>query len=96
MDISTTAWVIGAIVWFALLAYILWILGPVWKDRLVRCPETGGVTLVGLQRVITPQGQNIRVVRCALWPGKRECSRACAASCTELSHGPRAGVTRFA
>ncbi|HXG52779.1 MAG TPA: hypothetical protein VNN77_15385 [candidate division Zixibacteria bacterium] len=60
--------------------------------RLTRCPETGGITVVGLEQDGEPSSEgavNLRVQSCRLWPGRKNCERGCVASCSRTwgSHG---------
>lgn len=88
MDYSTAAWAIGAIAWVAILVYLFWMVGPVWKDKLVMCPETGGVTLVGVRHVAhAGKAPGIEVERCALWPNQQGCARGCLARYRETPRG---------
>jgi hypothetical protein len=60
-------------------AFIVWqIILRVSKDRLMRCPETGAITLVGVECVATRDGDVKPVVcNCALWPEKAGCAQRC-------------------
>lgn len=78
-EFAIVVWTVGIIAWGAFALYVIWIARGVWNDRLVRCPETGAVTLVGVEYVSLPAGSApvLTVRRCGLWPAKAGCSHAC-------------------
>jgi hypothetical protein len=58
------------------------------KDRFMRCPETGAITLVGVDCVASQDGGSKPVVcRCALWPEKAGCAQRCLERYEESSAG---------
>lgn len=92
METSTIAWLIGAAVWLSVMTYVLWTIGPVWRDRLTRCPETGSMTLVGFERVGGP-APGCRITRCGLWPAQRNCARGCAWQIAACKAPPRSSAS---
>jgi hypothetical protein len=52
------------------------------KRRLMRCPESGGITMVDIQPTdllghSTQGGPRLRVRQCRLWPERKDCGRGC-------------------
>ena len=50
--------------------------------RLMRCPESGGITMVDIQQTdllghSTQAGPRLRVRQCRLWPERKDCGRGC-------------------
>lgn len=78
---GVAVWAAGIAAWVVFVAYVIWISRQVWKDRLVRCPETGAVALVGVDHVSAGDGSAPRLVvrRCGLWPSRAGCARGCLA-----------------
>jgi len=93
-DFATVGWAMATAIWVAVAVYAYWLVGLVWKDSLMRCPETGSITLVGIEpasrRAGTAPGVIVR--RCGLWPGKIDCARGCLARFGEISPGYRVNV----
>ena len=81
MDFATVVWAVGIAAWLAFFLYVFWIARQVWKDRLMRCPETGAITLVGVEYASPGNGNapKLTVQRCGLWPEKAGCARGCLA-----------------
>ncbi len=88
-DFATVGWMVGTAVLVALALYVYLIAWRVGKDRLMRCPETGSIALVGVERASRRAGKppEVKVQRCALWPGKMGCARGCLARYAETSPG---------
>lgn len=78
-DFATIAWAVGLAAWLVLTLYVVWIVRQIWKDRPMRCPETGSIILVGVERVSPGEGHapEPTVRRCRLWPDKMNCARGC-------------------
>jgi hypothetical protein len=90
MDYSTIGWILIALIWASIAAYVFWMIGPVWKDKLLRCPDTGAVALVGIRQVMRAgKAPAIEVDRCGLWPEKQGCDRGCLSQFGETSPGLR-------
>lgn len=88
-DFAIAVWAVGIAAWLAFALYVLWISRQVWKDRLMRCPETGAVTLVGVECASPDTGNapRLTVRRCRLWPEKADCARGCLARYGETPPG---------
>jgi hypothetical protein len=93
-DFATAGWTVGIAAWLALALYACWIAWRVWKDRLMRCPETGSITLVGIEPASRRAGKapEVKVQRCGLWPEKMDCARGCLARYGETSPGYRVNL----
>ena len=88
-DFAIAVWAVGIAAWLVFVLYVFWIARQVWKDRLMRCPETGSITLVGVE-FGSPRAGNapeLTVQRCGLWPEKLGCARGCLARYGETSPG---------
>lgn len=76
----------------------VWLVRLVWKARLLRCPETGGVALVDVASSPSRGPRYPEVRHCELWLGKRECARGCLARYAEALAGQpvsHAALRRF-
>lgn len=93
-DIATAGWMVGVVASLALALYVGWIAWRVGKNRLMRCPETGAVTLVGIEADSRHAGKTpaVKVERCALWPDEMGCARGCLARYDETSPGFRVNL----
>lgn len=90
MDFATIGWVVLIAVWLAVVLYLYWTIVDFWKERPMRCPETGAITLVAIKTVFRGgEAPQVTVRRCGLWPGKEDCGRGCLARCGETSPGWR-------
>ena len=89
--LETIVWitVIAAFVTFG--AWVIRLAGRFSSHRLMRCPETGAVTLVNVQEVARPGGKGtVPVVRrCELWPERKDCARSCLERYDETEPGFR-------
>jgi hypothetical protein len=79
LELDMVIWAVGIAVWVVFAAYVIWIARRVWKDRLMRCPETGTIALVGVDYEPPEPGGTPRLVvrRCGLWPSRAGCARRC-------------------
>jgi hypothetical protein len=87
-QLAEFTWILAAAIGVGLAAYALWLARWTGKSTLLRCPETGAVTLVDV-RPIGSDGHAPRldVSRCALWTETRECGRGCLARYGETGPG---------
>ena len=76
-DFATLGWTAGVVIWLAIALYVWWITWRVGKDRLMRCPETGSIALVGVESDTRASGKapGVKVQRCVLWPKKWAASK---------------------
>ena len=56
--------------------------------RLMRCPESGGITTVDIEQTdlmghSTQGGPRLRVSQCRLWPERKDCGRGCLSRCRQ-------------
>ena len=93
-DFAIAVWTVGVAAWLVFVLYAVWITRQVWKDRLMRCPDTGSITLVGIEYVSPRDGHapEFTVQRCGLWPEKKNCTRDCLARYAETSPGYRVNL----
>jgi hypothetical protein len=90
MDYSLAGWTIIVLIWLSIGVYVHWLIGPALKDKLMRCPETNAVTLVGVSHSARlGKGSRMEVERCGLWPEKEQCARGCLARYEETPNGLR-------
>lgn len=77
---APTIWLV-----LAISAYIK--LGRYRTTRLVRCPESRGVSLVDIEETTSadPTGArpHLRVKNCGLWPERGSCGRGCLIRCSQ-------------
>lgn len=81
-DFAVAIWAVGIAAWVVFVAYVIWVSRQVWKDRLVvRCPESGAITLIGVECVSLRAGSppQLAVKHCGLWPAKAGCNWGCLA-----------------
>lgn len=80
--------------WLALALYVCWIVRQVCKNTLMRCPETGAVTLVGIETASRSavRAPGVKVQRCGLWPNKKNCASGCLARYEETEPGYRVNL----
>jgi hypothetical protein len=69
-------------------ATIVWLIDRFSRDRIMRCPETGAVTIV---RVVEREGVPV-VQRCESWLQVRNCKQGCLARYAETGPGVRVNV----
>jgi hypothetical protein len=84
-DLLTAEWIVAAALFAALALYTLRLIAQASGDRLVRCPRTGGIALVGVLEVASRGGRDRQPVvhRCSLWPENHGCGQGCLARCRE-------------
>ena len=86
VDFAVAGWATTAFV--ALAVYAYWLAWRVCKDRLMRCPETDAITLVGVAPDSRRAGTSgVEVQRCRLWPDRANCARGCLARYGETAPG---------
>ena len=81
----TTLAAMGVMIgWGFLIVLALSLLERYRKRKLLKCPETGGVSLVDIEwdtpHPATPQatGKPVPTIKdCLLWPEKKGCSKGC-------------------
>ena len=95
MSIDTMAWEIAlaGVVAFAGLLY--WLIPVVWRGRIMRCPETGSVSVVQVAPAACRDGKapGLMVTRCDSWPQKKGCAQGCLARYGETASGWRVNLT---
>jgi hypothetical protein len=93
-DFSTAAWTMVIVAWVVIAGGMYWLFDLLSKDRLMRCPEMGSVTLVGAEYASQRAGDTpeLTVQRCGLWPEKAGCARGCLARYPETSPGYRVNL----
>lgn len=75
-------------IWVFLTIMALVKVGSYYRQRLLRCPDSGTVTLVELTESSNDSPgkhavTSYQVKNCQLWPGKKNCSRECLSRCSE-------------
>ena len=81
MTIASISFLLG---WFALITAASLSLQRYQKRKLLRCPETGGITLVDIEPIFgaaatrrIPRWPRVRVTDCMLWPKRISCPMGC-------------------
>jgi len=89
--LTMLGWIAAISAFVAFGAWVIWLTGRFSTDRLMRCPETGAVTLVGVDEVPRPEGKGTRPVvwRCELWPERKNCAQSCLLRYNETEPGFR-------
>jgi hypothetical protein len=76
-QIAVSAAMLALIVVVAFFVFrTLW---PMRNVLLKRCPETGGISFVGIERVLRGKEPAVEVRSCDLWPQRKDCARGCLA-----------------
>ena len=75
-------------VWVFLTILALVKVGSYSRQRLLRCPDSGAITLVELRERSNDSPHKkvaigYQIKSCQLWPGKKDCSRECLSRCHE-------------
>jgi len=95
VDLTSAAQVV-AIVALALVVvtYVHYVVMGASKNRLMRCPETGAVAFVSVERVLRNDGQapTLAVQSCEFWPKRQGCARGCLARYDETRSGYRVNL----
>ena len=94
MDFATVGWTVAIAAFLALALYVGWIVWRAQRDRLMRCPETGSITLVGIEPAARGDGKapGVEVQRCGLWPEKQDCDQGCLARHEETAPGHKVNL----
>lgn len=94
MGVETAAWMLGLAVMVGLVVLVYRMMSRIRNLRLMRCPETGSITIVRAERVASGDGQAqaLTVLRCGLWPERKNCDRGCLARYDETTSGYRVNL----
>lgn len=89
--LSMLGWIVAIVVLVAFGGWVMWLAARFSTDRLMRCPETGAVTLVGVREAARPAGKGTKPVvwRCELWPERKDCAQRCLVRYNETEPGFR-------
>ncbi|HEY7658742.1 MAG TPA: hypothetical protein VH881_17910 [Burkholderiales bacterium] len=89
--LATLGWIVAIAALVAAGAWVIWLAGRFSSDRLMRCPETGAITLVGIHEATQLDGKGTAPVvwRCELWPERKICARSCLVRYKETEPGFR-------
>jgi hypothetical protein len=94
MDFPILGWTVAIVALVVFAGWLYWLSALTSNGRLMRCPETGAVNFVGVERVSRGDAKapELTVVRCDLWPGKKDCARGCLARYHETAPGYRVNL----
>lgn len=89
--LETLGWIAAIAAFVTFGAWVIRLAGRFSSDRLMRCPKTGAVTLVGVEEVARPGGNETEPVvqRCELWPERKDCAQTCLERYDETEPGFR-------
>jgi hypothetical protein len=89
--LATLGWAVAIAALVTVGAWVIRLAGRFSSDRLMRCPETGAVTLVGVHEITQLDGKGTEPVvwRCELWPERKNCAQSCLARYKETEPGFR-------
>ena len=92
--LTILGWTVAIVALVAFGGWVMWLAGRFSSDRLMRCPETGAVTLVGVHEVARPDGKGSTPVvwRCELWPQRKDCAQSCLVRYHETEPGFRINI----
>jgi hypothetical protein len=89
-DWGAINWAIAIIALFCVVGVTRRVLRLLPEERLMRCPDTGTITLVETEHTYPEKGDpRIRVQRCELWPEHAACNRGCLSRYSESTAGFR-------
>lgn len=88
-DLAILGWTMAIAAVVAFGAWVIWLTNRYLTDRLMRCPETGAVTLVRAEEHSRPGGNATKPVVqwCELWPERKDCAQGCLARYDETEPG---------
>jgi hypothetical protein len=92
---ATAGWIVMAALWLLVAFYVYRIIRQNGSERLVRCPETGAITLVSIAPAARRDGDAsaLEVRHCALWQDRQEdCAQGCLTRYPEMSPGYRVNL----
>ena len=94
MNIDITAWVIALVGVVVLGGLIYWLTSVVWRGRMMRCPETGAVSVVRVASAARgdEKAPGLMVTQCDLWPQKKDCAQGCLSRYGETASGWRVNL----
>lgn len=89
LDISLVGWLAVGFTAAGGAAILGWLIQLTSRDRLVRCPQTGGIAIVDIHAVASASGNTVapRIRQCDLWPERADCTRACLVHASETVPG---------
>lgn len=89
--LTILGWTVAIVALAVFAGWVMWLSGRFSSDRLMRCPETGAVTLVGVNEVARRDGEGTEPVvwRCELWPERKNCAQSCLVRYNETQPGFR-------
>jgi hypothetical protein len=75
-------------------ALMVWLIDRFARSRMMRCPETGAITLVRVVPVKAGEGTEpgVRVESCDSWPERKGCAQGCLARYAETGPGVRVNL----
>ena len=79
IDWTIVEWAMAIIVLLLIGGATWWVIALVPKHRLMRCPETGGIAFVDLDRASANKKRELEIAvrQCEFWPEHKDCSRGC-------------------
>ena len=91
---AMAGWIVMAALWLLVAFYVYRIIRQNGSERLVRCPETGAITLVSIAHAARREGDAPapEIRRCALWQDRQDCAQGCLTRHAEMSPGYRVNL----
>lgn len=91
MDIETAAWIVAIVGLVALGGLLRWVIE---RGLIMRCPETGAITLVRIAPAAGGEGlaREVTVRQCDLWPERKDCAQGCLVRYCEATPGFRVNL----
>jgi hypothetical protein len=89
LDFPLVGWITVAIAAAAVAVVAVWLVRVTSSNRLMRCPETGGVAVVDVDPVQSANGETVggRIRQCDLWPERKGCAEGCLVRNSETAKG---------
>lgn len=94
MNIDMMAWAIALAAVAAFSGLLYWLLGTASRGRMMRCPQTGAISIVQVVPRAAGEGRapGLMVKQCDLWPQNSGCTEGCLARYRETAPGLRVNL----
>jgi hypothetical protein len=93
MAIETTEWIVAIGLLVGVGAPVFWLKDLISRGRMMRCPETGAVTYVCVERDGgDADARGLTATHCDLWPARKNCRQGCLARYSETAPGLRINI----
>ena len=94
MNVDSVAWIIVLVGIVAMGGFLWWLLAMVSRGRMMRCPETGAISIVQVAPTAgsAEKAPGLTVTQCDLWPQTKDCAQGCLSRYRETAPGWRVNL----